>query len=137
MRLPSFKRLVTQDYDKDDQKLVDTLSSSLNGGIESLYETLNNNVSLSDNIKCTVKQVTLQVDSQGKPKVSTSFLLDIKGKIWGCSVVQAVNVTNPTTYPLGAPFISYTQNDTIVTITNVTGLQQNNTYVLTLIAWNQ
>lgn len=137
MRLPSFKRLLTQDYQKEFQKLIDTLSVSLNSGIESLYEALNNNVSLKDNIKCTVKNVTLQVDSQGKPKVTTSFLLDIKGKIYGISSINAVNSTNPNTYPLGGQTISFTQNDTIVTITNVTGLQQNDTYVLTLIAWNQ
>lgn len=137
MRLPSFKRLFTQDYDKDDQQLVDKLSVSLNSGIESLYEAINNNLSLKDNIKCTVKNVTLQVTGAGIPKIPTSFIQDIKGRIYGISVINAVNVTNPTSYLPSAPFITWSQNDTIVTIRHVTGLEQDFTYTLTLIAWNQ
>lgn len=137
MKLPSFKRLNTIDYENQFKKLVETLSVSLNIGIEALYEALNNEVTLKDNIACTVKNVTLRVDTNGKPLTTTSFVQDVEGKIYGIEVINAVNTTNTGVYPTGAPFVSWTQNNTIITITNVTGLQANNTYVLTLIAWNQ
>lgn len=137
MKLPSFRRLFTSDYDSQYKQLVETLSVSLNQGIQVVYEALNRQLSLRDNIKCTVKDVSFQVNALGNPVVTTSFITDVPGRIDGLTVVNAINQTNSSAYPTGGVFVSFTQADRVVTITNVTGLQPNNTYLLRLIAWNQ
>jgi hypothetical protein len=48
------------------------------------------------------------------------------------SVVSASNQTNPGIYPTAAPFVSFTYSGDIVTILNITGLQANSQYSLTL-----
>ena len=50
MKLPSFRRILEQDYKPDDQDLVKTLASSLNYGIEVLYDALNGKLTFRDNI---------------------------------------------------------------------------------------
>ena len=42
-----------------------------------------------------------------------------------------------TVFPTGGIFISYTQNAQLITITNITGLPANNSFLLTVVAWLQ
>lgn len=136
MRLPSFRWLLKTDYEEQYDKLIETMSKSLNYGIDALYQALNKQLTLRDNIKCTVKDITLKVDASGIPITRTSFILDLTGKLDGTQVILAINQTNSQVYPSGGIFISFSQNDKIVTITNITGLTPNDVYLIRLIAWN-
>jgi len=136
MRLPSFKRLVEQDFDKDNQGLIRTLAGVLNYGIEVLYQALNRNVSIRDNIKCTVKDITVIVDSTGTPTQNNTFLVDIpNSRVEGVTVISAVNQTNSNHYPTSGVFISGVQNTNSYLISKITGLQTGETYTLRLICW--
>lgn len=137
MKLQSFRRLFTKDYKKDYQDLIESLSVSLNNGIESLYTALNNNVTLRDNMKASIKDVTVSVDASGKPVNATSFALDFSGQIDGVMVLSAFNQTNANIYPTTAPFISYTQSTDSIIINNITGLQPGNTYLIRVVAFNK
>lgn len=137
MKLPSFKRLLSKDFAKEFAKLVDQLSVSLNVGIDLLYEALNNNITLRDNVKCTVKDMTLQVDTLGKPINTSAFTLNSTSRVDGITVILAQNQTNTATYPTSTPFVSGNQNGSLFTITNISGLQPNQSYLLRLIAWQQ
>lgn len=134
-KLPSFKRLYKTDFPADSQALVESLSGSLNIGIESLYEALNKKLTFKDNFLGTVKEVILEVDSNGKPKSTTGFNLDgITATIEGLIVVRAENLTNSTTYPTGGIFLTYTQSSNNVIINHSTGLQANNKYKIKVMA---
>lgn len=135
MKLPSFRRLFTSDYPKEFKKLIDILSVSLNNGIEVLYEALNNQVTLRDNVSCTVKDITLTVDSNGRPTQGGAFVLDTNNKVDGVTVLSAANQTNTAVYPTSQPFITGTQNNTTYTINNISGLQANQSYTLRVVAW--
>lgn len=135
MRLPSFRRLVTTDYPKEFQKLIDILSVSLNNGIEVLYQALSQNISIRDNIQCTVKDVVLTVDANGKPIQQASFALTALGKVEGVSVILAQNQTNSAIYPSSGVFVSGVQSNTSFLINNVTGLQAGQSYLIRCIAW--
>lgn len=136
MKLGNFKRIFKTDYATEVQATIEKLALTINNGFESLYNAMAKGISLSDNIACTVKKVTVKVDSSGSPLSTLSFSLDVKGQIKGISVIRADNLTNSSTYPTSTPFITFTQNDTIVTITNIVGLPANNNFEITLIAWN-
>ena len=68
MKLKSFRRIITQDFDKEYQKLIEQISSPINNAFNELYFTLNGRVSLQDNVYCTVKDLDITVDSNGNPK---------------------------------------------------------------------
>lgn len=123
------------DYEEQFQKLVDQLSASLNYGIESLYDLSNKNVSLRDNLRCTVKDIAVSVDASGAPVGVTTFSLDIQGQIIGTQVIYAVNTANSGIYPTGGIFISYTQTQNGVLINNITGLPANQPFSLRIVAY--
>lgn len=136
MILPSFIRINKSDYSSDQQALVNQLANTLNVDIESLYNVLNGACNLANNIAGTLTSVTLTVDSNGNPTPSSSFNITANTTVIGIMVIKATNITSSTTYPTGAPFISYIQTGNTVKINNVTGLQANNQYTLQLFAWN-
>lgn len=135
IKFPSFKRIFKTDYPQDQQNLVEKLSLTINNGFETLYNAMANNVSIGDNIACTVKTITTAVNSTGTPTSTLSFQISTTGQIKGISVIRADNQTKSTVYPNSHPFISFSQNDKVVTINNITGLPVNNTFNLTIIAW--
>lgn len=137
MKLPSFKRLIKTDFQEEFQALVDTLSTSLNVGIESLYDAINRKLTLRDNVACVVKELDIAVTSTGIPKVSTAFPVDIPNRIDGLMVMNATNLTNPGTYPTSGVFISWSQTQTGILIKHITGLQADQTYRIRIVAFGQ
>jgi len=136
MRLPNIKRIDKQNFPKQDPDFIDKLGFTLNNDMETLFNVLNRNVSLKENSFATVKEVQVIVDTNGIPKNSASFQLDISNmRVLGCEVLKAVNAKNSTTYPTGAPFISFSQASNIITINHVTGLQPDQPYNLTIVAY--
>lgn len=135
MRLPTFRRIVYNDFEKEAQPMVEKLASSLNHGIEVLYDVLNRKVNLSDNVACQVADLQIQVDSDGIPTTLTTFKIANNNIVMGLQVIQVNNLTNSTTYPTNAPFCSFTQNNNIVTIEHITGLQINNLYQVKIVAY--
>jgi hypothetical protein len=124
---------MSTNFDKTYQGLINTLSLSLNNGIQVLYDALNNNLTLEDNIKATVVNVTLQVDSTGKPIQGGTVTLTFTGQVDGVFVIGATNVNNPTTYPTSAVQVFGQQSGTTYIINNVTGLQANVSYIIRLV----
>lgn len=135
MKIPNFRRIFYTDYPQDQQSLIQKLSVTINNGFENPYNALQNNISLADNIACTVKTVSVTVDSTGTPTTSTSFSITTTGTLTGLMVLAATNTTSSTVYPTGCPFITYTQNSRLITITNVAGLPANNAFSLTVVAF--
>jgi hypothetical protein len=136
-KLQGFRRLYKQDFDQQYGDLIDGLSPALNTGVEVLYQALNKNLDLANNIRCTVRDVSVIVNASGVPKSITSIALDVKNApVIGCQVISAQNVTNSSTFPTGQPFISFSQKSDVLIINNVTGLQADNQYTLKIICWN-
>lgn len=136
MKIPGFKRLDKQNFSPEYRDLIDKLSFTVNNDIEVLYNVLNRNSSLKDNIHCTVKDVEVIVDSNGIPKNTASFQLDIANmRIMGCSVLRAINEDNSSIFPTSAPFVSFSQSSNIINLNHITGLQADQTYTLTIVAW--
>lgn len=146
MKLPNFKRLIKQDFAKDFQDLIERLASSLNVGIDTLYNVLNNNVSLNDNIFCNVREIDIQVDSAGVPvqtgtdsfgrQIKTKvFNIDLPSTIQGLQVIKCENLTNTNSYPTSAIFLTYSQDGQSIFIKHVTGLQAGFIYRLRIIVW--
>jgi hypothetical protein len=131
-RLPSFRRIFEQDYQKDYQDLVRQLSVSINYGFEPLYEILNGKLSLTDNTASLITTITVTVDSSGKPKTKTTIRKTGTDRFTGFIVVKAENLTNSSVYTTGTPFINYTETSETITVNNVTGLPADNSFQLTL-----
>lgn len=135
-KLKSYKRIITSDFKKEDQELVEQVGDSVNDAFNDVYFTLNGRVELTNNIACTVRLVEVTVGANGVPVNQTTFTLNNTQPVIGCQVIMAINQTNTASYPTGAPFISYTQLDQSLLINHITGLQPNQRYTLRIVAYN-
>lgn len=135
-KLPNFKRIITTDYPKENQAMIEQLGRSVNDAFNQVYSTLNGRVDLLNNISCTVRTVDVTVDASGIPINQTTISLNSTQQVIGCQVIQALNQTNSNIYPSGAPFISFTQIDQALLLNHITGLQANNRYTLRIVAFN-
>lgn len=136
MKLPNIKRIDKQNFPQQEPDFIDKLGFTLNNDMETLFNVLNRNASLKDNLFCTVKDVQVILDADGIPTNGASFRLDnAQMRVLGCPVYNAVNVKNSTVFPTGAPFINFSQLSDIITINHVTGLQPGQLYTLTIVAW--
>lgn len=134
MKLPSYRRINKGDYPTDAQSVIDRLAPGVNNGFDVLFDALNNKLTLSDNIAGSLVTVDVTVDATGAPKTRTFFKYSSTNSPIGVLVLRAQNLTNSSVYPTQAPFISFTVDNNVVNIVNVTGLQANNVYRLTLFA---
>jgi hypothetical protein len=135
MQIPNFRRIFKTDYPADQQPLVEKLSGTVNNGLEVIYNAMAKNVSLGDNIFCTIKTITTRVDANGVPTSTLSFKIDTTGQIKGISVIRANNQTSSTVYPNSCPFLTYSQDNITISVSHIAGLPANNTFDLTVISW--
>ena len=136
MKLGNYKRIISNDYPDEYQKLIEQLGRQLNDGIEQLFAATGGKLTFADNFLSTVKEVEVIVGATGNPTNKTSILLDRTDVVQGCIIISAVNKTNAAIYPSTSPFISYTQNGSSLFIDNITGLQTNDRYLIRLICLN-
>jgi hypothetical protein len=134
--LPTFKTLQASDFPDQYADLINQLALIFNNEIQSVFNALNNGVSLNDNIFCVVKTIPVTVDVNGNTTNTANFQISIPNmRVQGCTVIRAVNTSNSSIFPTGAPFVSFTPGTQQVTINNVTGLTPGQQWSITLIAW--
>lgn len=136
MRLPNFRRLFSSDFKAEYKELIDTLSGTINSGVEVLYEALNNKLTFSENFAATVATFSVIVDSNGTPTGTTSIRLSNTLKVEGLLVIGVTDTTDATSYPTGAPLVSFTQSSQSLIINNVKGLIAGHSYSIKVIALN-
>lgn len=136
MKLPNFRRLLKTDYDSEYSALIETLSFSINTGIEALYSAFNKSINLQDNVACTVKTLEVSVDATGKPKTPTLFQIFGTNKILGMTVLNAINFKNPLILPTAGVFISFYQEGKTINIINIKGLPADEKFTLTVVAFD-
>lgn len=135
MKIQSWKRILKTDYAKQFQDLIETLSFSINNAIDNINAALNNNISLNDNILCTVKTLNIQVDATGKPLTTLIFPLSFTGQAKLLEIGNVQNQTNSVLYPTSAVMFFWTQVQNGIQVNSITGLLVNNTYNITVVVY--
>lgn len=125
--IPSTIRL--EDYKEEDREMMEKLAGALNPFMEDVYRQLNGNLN-TDNLTRQIGNVDVRMSAAGVVVNSPQIKLRLKARVSGIQVISAQNLTNATTYPTTAPFISYTVSGDLVTIKNITGLQASSEYRL-------
>jgi hypothetical protein len=124
------KRLITEDFNEDDQELIGKVASILNPAFEAITNALNNNLTLADNFNAQVKEITFIMGTSGVPSTELSFKSTLKGSCRAMIVSRVDNLTNSATYPAGGVFPSFSQSGDIITIKHITGLVSGSKYTI-------
>lgn len=134
MKLPSIKRIVTEDFDAKDQPLIEKLGYIINAAFEGVTAVLNKGVNFDDNFVGMTRQLeNVTVDNTGKPKVTLAFQSGIKTSITGIIVLRA-DPSDSSAFPTSQPFITFSDNAGTITILNITGLVSEQKYKLKILA---
>lgn len=131
MKLTALKRIITEDFAKDDQGLVQKLSFILNPIVDQLSILLDKRLDFI-NLNRQLKVLNIKVDSTGTPIMSVQIKSELKTKAIGINCIRVINTKNPQTYLPAAPFISFSEDTGIISVENVSGLSANVEYTLTL-----
>ena len=135
-QVPALKKILVEDFPKQYQDLISKIAYPFNTAIENIVDTINGDIDIS-NTTFQYKQVTFTTSATGQPASTAQFLITTVNKPIGMQVIQAVNNTSSTTYPTGAPFISYTiDQNNIATINNITGLAPSSNYTINIIVFS-
>jgi hypothetical protein len=133
-KIDSFSILKKEDFDSKDANLVDKLAFVINPVLTQLESILNKNIDF-DNLRQEIKDVIVEVNGSGTPKILTQIKNNLLSKVRGIQVIKAENLTNSLLFSTSQPFITFNENNKIITIANVTGLQADNKYKLTVITY--
>jgi hypothetical protein len=125
----NIKTLVKEDFPQSDQALVDKLAYVINPVFSDLQNTFNKGINVS---YLTREYTVITITSVGGVPTPKSQFKTALTKPVGVVVMSATNTTNSAVYVTSAPFISWSLSGTIITINNITGLQDNTQYSLTL-----
>jgi hypothetical protein len=134
MKLPSYKRIYDTDYKEEFRPLVSTLAVSINNAFDTLYNALNGNLTLKDNIASTIASFSVTVDSTGRPLQPTQFkLATTQTTVEGLIVINAYGANNSAITPSSAVFVSFTKNENFIIVNKIAGLTANIPYTIKVV----
>lgn len=127
------KRIRAEDFASDERSLIGKLGFIVNSFMDDVYNALNNNLDFNNlNRQIVTIGVRMGAGSPVPLLNSPQIKHTLRGKPVGINCIKAQNINSPSTYPENAPYISFTFNENIITVLNVSGLQANSEYSLTL-----
>lgn len=131
-KAPDLKRISKEDFPAEYYELIDKLAFPLNSHMEQVRNLFQKGIDF-ENLTQELITLKVQTNENSKPITSLSFKSNLRNRVRGVVVISA-NITSSTlTYPSQAPFISFSQNNNIVTINNISGLAPETTYELLLL----
>ncbi len=130
INLPS--QIRAEDFSDDDRELAEKIGSPYNSFADDVYKQVNGNLTFA-NLDRQLVTLEVRIDGSGAVINKPQIKLTLNSKITGTKVINATNLDSSTTYPTACPFVNYDiGNQNLITIKNVSGLQPNSRYNLTL-----
>ncbi len=129
IRIP--EKLRTEDFPSDIQDSIGKIGKVYNQFTEQVFRALNGGIDF-ENLDRQLIDVDITTDSAGKLVNPPQVKLTNRSKVNGINCVNAINLVNPSIYPTGAPFVSFSTNSSILSILNVTGIPVSSQFRLTL-----
>jgi hypothetical protein len=134
MKLNNTRQIRAEDFDDEYTNLTAQLGSILNSFMQEVVELSDGRIDFENKVE-TIRTFEITVGDNGVP--TNTFKLNVeKDNIRGIEVVRAINLTNSTSYPTSAPFLTWNPiGGTLVEIKHITGLLPNNKYRLTIVTY--
>lgn len=120
-RVPDLRQLKKEDFDKDDQSLIERLEFPINNFMQQVINVLKGGIDFN-NLNRNIVTVTLSTNASGTPVSTVQFKNTLNTKVIGMNVISCINKSSVQRFPIAAPFVSYTSNGDLITVTNVAGL---------------
>ena len=126
-QLTDIKRILTEDFPSENKELIEKLALNLNNFMDEVINTINGNIDFT-NLTRQYKSITVTVDSNGNVIRGNKYIIDFTDTIKGINVIKCTNKDN--LLPDGSPFITYSQSDKNLIVSNIKGLPANKEFTL-------
>lgn len=127
------KKIRAEDFAPDERLMISKISSIYNDFTDSYYYHMTKSIDFN-NLNQDFVTTSVIINSSGQVTNVPQIKYNLKNKPRGIVVVSATNMKNPNVYPINTPFVSWditTQGN--LRILNVTGLQNDSQYALSLL----
>lgn len=129
-RVDPFKRIHTEDYDKEYINLIERLGFSFNEPMRQLTDAMQGNIGF-ENLRREIVTYDVSVDSNRVPQKNALIRSKYRAPR-GIIVINYENRDAAKTYVTSGIFVSFTANNNLISIKEITGLAANTNYRLTL-----
>lgn len=124
------RKIRPEDYPEDSKEGFAVFADQYNQFIDDVYRA----ISTPDEETITY---TINVGAGGVLINPAQIKTTLVGKIRGLIVINSQNVNSPSTYPTSQPNLAWTiSSNGLISILNVSGLQDNSQYILTIKLFN-
>ncbi len=130
-RLPTIKKILREDV-KDAPAWIGAIIEPFNSVAEFLYQSLNKNLTYSENLACFIKELSYKTPSTYPTMDDVEFANDLKFKATGVQLLQAVEKSNYVPAP-GPVYIPWVENNGTIVVSSITGLAASKTYLIRLL----
>lgn len=126
------KKVRIEDFKDEERDMIGKLAFIINNTFDDLYNIINGRIDFS-NLNRQLVDVNVIIDSTGKLVSAPQIKTTVMGRVRGLNVIAASGViANKAVFPITAPFVSFTTNANLLTISNISGLQNSSQYTITL-----
>lgn len=135
-KLPTLKRLFKNEFKPEYSDLVEKLIVSINNGFDNIYDSLNNKITLKNNMLCDIKDVETSVSPSGDLLNDINLYLTFKNNVNSVVIGMVQNKTTPGLYPKnGVTVIWEPVSQGIIKIKHISGLQGGSIYNIRLVIY--
>lgn len=131
MKFTNLKRIILEDYPAEQRESWGRWGSTWNSFIDQFSQLVNNGIDFN-NLNQEIKSVTFTTGSNGQPLGGLTIKTTLKSNINGL-IVASIKPANPQTIVTQAPFLNYSQNEQLITISNISGLANETKYTMTIL----
>lgn len=134
MRLPTQKKILREDL-KDAPGWVSGIIDPINSFMENVYQSLNKNITLQDNVASNIKEITYRTDSSyPSPQEVVTFQNTLRASPIGIVLLQVYDKANYTPPP-GPVYIPWVNDNGTITISTITGLEADKAYLVRMVVF--
>ena len=128
MQFFNLKRIAAEDFSKEQQEFAQKFGSIWNSFVDNFQQFINHGVGY-DNLNQEVKSFTFTTNSSGQPIGGLQFKTTLNGNINGI-IITSIKLANSQDFVTTMPVITFSQDSSLITIKNISGLQNNVKYTL-------
>lgn len=125
--LPDTRRLNREDF-QEAPNWIDPMLTVINAFMDSVYNIMNRNISLTQNLNIQIVTINVETDTNGDIK-PVKLKTTVRGRVAGVSVIRVITTDTSSI----SPFVSFIQNENILTISNIASLNSNQKYKIILL----
>lgn len=132
-KINNYRRISTSEYAGENAQMIETLAASLNPFMREVTDAINGQLDF-ENLSQDILEFEITVNENGVPQ--TQQLNAGRANVQGFNVISARSTVNPSSYPTGQPFISFTPTGgNVININNISNLPANEKFLIKAIVY--